>query len=116
MLEHSSVGPPHTYTVPQNLEFPITYLSYIDEVEVPVLVNNGKLAFIGQTGLVQRHFYHLKQDFQHILFITEPEFVKLSGAQESILPAYVSCAGILEQSMGARNRRNRIVVLARQAT
>jgi hypothetical protein len=110
MLEHSSVGPPHFWEKyrntaveqyhhsfaalvnktsekhgsslsragPQNLEFPITYLSYIDEVEVPVLVNNCKLAFIGQTGLVQRHLNHLHE--------TEPEFVNVEGALESIPP------------------------------
>jgi hypothetical protein len=33
--------------------------------------------------------------------------------KESILPAYVACAGIFKQSMGGRNR---VVVPARQAT
>ncbi len=50
----------------------LTYLSYIDEVEVPVLVNNGKLALIGQTGLVQRHLYHLKKDFQAFFLSLRP--------------------------------------------
>jgi hypothetical protein len=38
---------------------------------------------------------------------SEPEFVNVEGAQESFPPAFVACAGIFKQSMGARSR-NRV--------